>query len=358
MKKVILAVPFLLVATGALAQVTPAAGHTPPDDTPKFNIGATIFGDYTYFASPSIKDSDNNTIHNSAFNVSRAYVNLFGNLNHWINFRITPDIARETGTGSSLNGSLTFRLKYAFAQFNLDDWTTHGSWIRAGINQTPLVDYEEGIYRYRFQGTTFTEREGYLTSSDAGISGHYVFPGNYGDVHAGYYNGEGYSHTETNNEKAFQIRASLRPMPLGGIWKGLRLTAFIDDDHYVSSAKRTRLVGQVTFESSHFNAGLDAIDAKDQTSVSKSDVEGKGWSVWLNPRLTNGWEALLRHDDTKPNHNISSQKHKRDIVGIAYWFQGLQRAQSALMVDYDRLHQPGFNKPDDTRYGLKMLVNF
>ena len=54
--------------------------------------------------------------------------------------------------------SLVFRIKYAYAQFNLDDWMTRGSWVRLGIQQTPWVDFEEGIYRYRFQGTVFAER--------------------------------------------------------------------------------------------------------------------------------------------------------------------------------------------------------
>ena len=41
----------------------------------------------------------------------------------------------------------------------LDDEGHRGS--RFGIQQTPWVDFEEGIYRYRFQGTVFAEREGY-----------------------------------------------------------------------------------------------------------------------------------------------------------------------------------------------------
>lgn len=39
----------VLATVPLCAQVTPAAGYTPPDDTPAFKIGATIFGDYTYF---------------------------------------------------------------------------------------------------------------------------------------------------------------------------------------------------------------------------------------------------------------------------------------------------------------------
>ena len=90
-------------------------------------------------------------------------------------------------------------------QVNLDEWTTPGTWVRFGQGHTPYVDYEEGIYRYRFQGTTFPEREGYLTSSDAGASFHYSFPNNYGDVHTGIYNGEGYHAPEANNQPSLQI---------------------------------------------------------------------------------------------------------------------------------------------------------
>src|SRR2546426_3543816 len=93
------------LATGAYAQVTPAAGYTPPDDTRKFNVGATIFADYTYQESPQIADVDKNSVKLSSFNVSRAYINITGQLNHLLFFRITPDIARETSTTSAISGS-------------------------------------------------------------------------------------------------------------------------------------------------------------------------------------------------------------------------------------------------------------
>src|SRR5258708_6396207 len=139
--------PFLkpLVCTIALFGSIAVSAQTPPAppapasaDAPSIKIGATIFADFTYVAAPASKDSDGNTIHPDSFNVSRAYLNVTGQLNHYLSFRITPDIARETGSGSSLNGSQTFRLKYAFAQLNLDDWTTKGSWVRLGLPPTPL----------------------------------------------------------------------------------------------------------------------------------------------------------------------------------------------------------------------------
>src|SRR4249919_3988990 len=120
----------MLAPAALYAQVTPAAGYTPPDDTPVIRVGATIFADYTYNQDPTSKDADGNTIHADGFNVARSYINVTGNISHLIAFRITPDITRESGTGSSLNGSYTFRLKYAYAQINLDQWMTRGSWVR------------------------------------------------------------------------------------------------------------------------------------------------------------------------------------------------------------------------------------
>src|SRR5215208_1590033 len=166
-------------AVPGAAQVTPAAGYTPPDDTPAIKVGVTIFADYTFNQKPKIKDADGNEVTLNQFQVGRSYINVTGNISHNIAFRITPDIARETGVGSSLNGSYVFRIKYAFAQFTLDDWTTKGSWVRLGIQQTPWVDFMEGIYRYRFQGTVFSEREGFLSSSDAGASFHTNLASNY-----------------------------------------------------------------------------------------------------------------------------------------------------------------------------------
>ena len=83
----------------ASAQVTPAAGYTPPDDTPSIKVGATIYADYTYTESPKGTDADGNTFNPSGFNVTRSYINVTGNISHIVAFRITPDVTRETFVG-------------------------------------------------------------------------------------------------------------------------------------------------------------------------------------------------------------------------------------------------------------------
>src|SRR5262245_51774442 len=91
------ALGFILWNAGpSYAQVTPAAGYTPPDDTPSIRVGATIYFDYTYQDLPKATDGDKNSISPNQFNVARSYINVTGNINHIVAFRITPDITRDT----------------------------------------------------------------------------------------------------------------------------------------------------------------------------------------------------------------------------------------------------------------------
>jgi hypothetical protein len=351
----------LLVARVAPAQVTPAAGYTPPDDTPSITIGAVIFADYTYTDSPKATDADGNSYNPSAFNVSRAYINITGNVTHNLAFRVTPDITRETFAGPAVSGSLVYRIKYAFAQYSLDDRMTKGSWVRLGIQQTPYVDLIEGIYRYRFQSTVFVEREGFLTSSDAGVSFHTNFAKNYGDVHVGVYNGEGYSKPEGNNQPAFQVRGTFRPFATRApLLRGLRLTGFYDADNYMKNDPRKRGVFAVTFEHKYVNAAYEYLHSDDQVSKSVNKVKGDGYSFWFTPRSSIGLEGLFRYDHYAPDNSIGNRERSRTIVGVAYWFKHQRTPTTAIMLDYDGAGFDNFTPPlpDQRKIAVHALVNF
>jgi hypothetical protein len=369
---------WLIGAGVARAQVTPAEGYTPPDDTPSVKVGGTIFADYTYQLLPTSKDADGNTIHPNAFNLARAYINVTGQISHLISFRITPDVVRVgTITGADgkpvglpgVSGTLTYRLKYAYGQLNLDDLANtpwgkleqwKGSWIRLGMQQTPYVDFQEAIYRYRFQGTIFVDREGFLTSSDLGASAHLVFPGNYGDLHVGGYNGEGYTAPEANDQKAIQARVTLRPAPMIPILKGLRLTGFYDWDHYVRDARKERGVIEATFENPCINAGATYLRAKDQNaSASVTEVIAEGYSAWITPRTNFGLEALIRYDYLKPKLG-TAQRKDRLIAGPAYWFPVKGNVAAAILLDYEQVRYRNFApaRPKEERYAVHTLFNF
>jgi hypothetical protein len=344
-------------ATAAHAQVTPAAGYVPPDDTQSVKVGAVIYYDYTFQKSPKSIDAAGHLFSPNGFNDVRTYINVTGNISHRLSFRITPDISRETNTASSLSGSLEFRLKYGFAQFNLDDWTGKWkqTWVRLGIQQTPYIDFQEGIYRYRFQGTIFAEREGTgngtspssgMPSADAGASFHTNLPNNYGDVHVALLNGEGYGKAEANNQKALQLRGTLRPFATAPslVARGLRVTGFYDADHYVQDGERRRAIFNSTFEHRYFNAGFDYLDEKDQTLPTAALIHGRGWSFYVTPFFKekgNGPELLIRYDRITPNVGVDATR-ERTIAGFAYWFPHPGgTATACLLLDFEQVKFTG-----------------
>jgi hypothetical protein len=376
---VLLAVLLSLAAVGrADAQVTPAAGYTPPDDTPSIKIGAVIFADYTYQQKPTAKDAAGNEINPNSFNVTRAYINVTGNISHLVGFRVTPDVVRATVPGTTLDGSVTYRLKYAYAQLNLDDWLPKGSFVRLGMQQTPFIDSIEGIYRYRFQGTLFTEREGYMSSADLGVSFRTTFPNNYGDVHVGVYNGEGYSRPEANDQKAVMFRVGFKPLPRHRVLRTLRLQGFWTWDHYMKNAVRDRAVFNTTFEHPWVHVGFDYISTSDKTSSAPTNgvdlnptLEGDGWSFWLTPKkgFTNGSsiEALFRYDHTKPGGTASATAvaspdglSRRTIGGVAYWFPKQGNVNAAVMLDIENLTFSNWTpaRPTQQRLFVHSLISF
>src|SRR5262249_15938169 len=340
---------------------------------------------FTLQTDPNVNDANGKSIERNAFDVSRAYINITGQISHLIAFRITPDITRQSGivNGSQVTSdSLVYRIKYAYAQFNLDDWMTRGSWVRFGIQQTPWVDFDEGIYRYRFQGTTFVERQPLLTtfsSSDAGVSFHYNLPSNYGDVHLGVYNGENYQRVEVSDQKGFEFRGTIRPLAAGPpMLRGVRGHLVYYNDNYQSGNERRRVMGNVTFEHKFLNAEYDYLSAKDQTLATNPVIESNGWAFWATPRYPyeNGSsiEALLRYDHFVPNTSsafappasapspttpFKDQHQNRSIIGAAYWFPHQGNVSTAILFDYDGQHFDNITTPAAVKtFSLHGLVNF
>jgi hypothetical protein len=336
-------------------------------------VGAVIFWDYTFQAAPDATDAAGNTISPNSFNVARAYLNVTGNISHIVSYRITPDInsTRFTLAGNNMDGSLVFRLKYAYAQMSLTDWTGRwtGTYVRAGMQQTPFIDYQESIYRYRFQGTVFTERDAGMSSADAGISFHSNLPNSYGDFHVGLYNGENYNKPEVNDQKALMVRGTLRPFPTGSaLARGVRVTGFHIADKVVKDAERNKTVLNVALEQRRFNASLDVlVNREDRSLPANNVVEQDGYSVFVTPFFQekgNGWEMLLRYDSVRPAKNaatFSDRRQNRTIVGLAYWFPHPGgNGTSAIMLDYEGVRTSGFEAAPakQDRIFVHGLINF
>jgi hypothetical protein len=356
----------------------PAAAPAAPDDTPSIKLGVSLFADYSYQQQPTSTDAAGNVINPNSFNITRSFVNVTGNISHLVAYRVTTDATRETGTGSSLNGNMTVRLKFAYAQIALDDWLPKDSWIRFGMIQTPLLETLESVYRYRFQGTTYTEREGYMVSGDFGVSFHTTLPKDYGDVLVGVYNGDGYTKAEANDQKVLTVRLGVRPFPHHSLLKGWRVQGYVYRDAYMKDADRNRAILNTTFEHRYVNGGFDYLAASDKSSSVLTNgvdlnptLEGRGWSLWVTPKkpLARGAsvEAFLRYDHTKPGGTVSAGAitspdglNERFIGGAAYWFPRKSGVSAALLLDVERVTYTNWTpaRTNQQKVCLHTLVSF
>ncbi len=175
-------------------------------------------------------------ISTNRFQITRGYVTLKFRPTDWFHARITLDQHQDD------SGDWKVRLKYLYAQFILP-WESRiltNPSLEVGLVHNPWFDYEEHINRYRAEGPMFIERNEVLNSADMGLTFGVLlgrrldkayrekvnpkYPGEFGSIQMGIYNGGGYHAWEVNENKVFMTRESIRP--LGSWFPNLQLTHF------------------------------------------------------------------------------------------------------------------------------------
>jgi hypothetical protein len=188
----------------------------------------------------------------------------------------------------------------------------------------------------------FSEREGLIPgSADFGVGYFSSLPGNYGEFHAGVYNGEGFARGETNKYKSVQGRFTLRPLPGRGWANGFRVSAFYSAGWYTADGPRHVGIVMGSYEHPHLVATVERVGATDNpTPLTTPDAHRSGWSVFLEPRQgATGWAGIARVESFDPDRNLSDNSHLRVIGGGGYWF-ALNRVRIGLVgtdeqVNYD-----------------------
>lgn len=292
----------------------------------------------------------------NAFDVTRAYLNINAQVSPNVRFRFTPDVRRAAD--GSLAGTLIVRVKYAFAQF--DNVTPRG-WIRLGMHQTPWLDFEESINRYRVQGQMFAEREGLIPgSADFGAGYFTPLPKGYGEIQAGVYNGEGYAQAETNKYKSVQGRVTVRPLPKRGIWNGLRISGFYNAGWYAADRPRRLGIVMGSFEHPHLIATVQHVAATENpVPGAAANTERSGNSGFVEVRQgASGWAGLARIDAFDPNTNVTSNSQRRVIAGGGYWFVWA-RSRVGLIATNEQVHYDArAGKPTENRFLLQTHIEF
>jgi hypothetical protein len=268
--------------------------------------------------------------HLSAFDITRAYINVVGKFTDGVGVRVTPDIYRVA------DGSLAFRLKYAYAT-----WTPEKSPITAkfGLIHTPWLDWEEALWDYRMQGSMAMERfrsaagAGYLSSADfgAGVDGKFGY--DKVNFQIGAYNGEFYSKPEGDSYKDIEARASVRVLETDDHSRvgGLRVTGYAGIGSPTGGGRRNRYIGMVSYKSKLLTLAGEYGRARDRLDnlppvtgtptppapVPLTDSDVFSFFGVLNvPGKKVG--IIGRYDLQKPDVNLADNKQERLIAGVSY----------------------------------------
>ena len=332
------------------SQPPPPAATNPTSPEPQYPIIRVGMLSYLqYDVEAEHRDWFNN------FDVTRVYLNINAQVARNLRFRFTPDIRRIND--GSLAGSLVARVKYAFAQ--IDNVTPHG-WIRLGAHQTPWLDFEESIDRYRVQGTMFAEREGLIPgSSDFGVSYFTPLPGGFGEVQGGVFNGEGYAQAEANKYKSAQVRVTVRPFPKAALAKGLRVSGFYNAGWYAAERPRRLAIVMGSFEHTHLVTTMQVLKAAERpTPADARDFDRSGWSIFAEPRQgPSGFAGLIRYDAFDPDDAVGANELGRLIAGGAYWFVW-PRARVGVVLANEQVRYDLATRADENRWLLQMHIDF
>lgn len=336
----------------ALAQTAqPPAAQTPAAQEPAYPIVTVgVLSYLQYDAELKNRDGFN------AFDVTRSYINIVADVAKNVRVRITPDVKRITD--GSLAGSLAFRVKYAFAEF--DHVLGDKSWLRLGVHQTPWLDFEESINRYRVQGLMFAEREGLIPGSgDFGLGYFTPLPAGYGEINVGVYNGEGFGRAEANKFKSFQGRGTVRPLPNAPVAKGLRLSGFYDLGWYSAGHPRRHGIVMASFEHTHFVGTAQWLVGTDRPESLAVAAHPRGASVFTEIRQgLEGWAVIARVDRFDPDRSTPDNSDRRIIAGVAYWLKWSKSRVGFVVNDEDVRYDAGQPKPNENRFLFQTHLQF
>lgn len=222
-------------------------------DNGKIKLGTTFFGLYRYYAKTGFGPQTLTLLNTpgpgnagfNSFDVDRTYINFEFSPTDALTFRVTPNIYRQfssatgvklgstSGTGSTENGNLVLRLKYAYVDYNKPFANSEAfgkDKLTFGQQQQPLTDWEEGLYGYRFVNLTPWNYLS-LSSTYPGIKLHgpVMFNGKqYLDYEVGAFNDQSFHAYETGDKKQVMGRLSFYPMGAISKYQGLGFTGFVD----------------------------------------------------------------------------------------------------------------------------------
>jgi len=322
----------------------------------------------------SYQDGESSGADYSKFVLKRGYFTVKKTVLPWFSARLTTDITQvsDSTEGNSLDGSTALRIKYLYGQFNLPSnaLLTKPN-IEVGQVHMPWLDFEEHVNYFRLQDPMFIERNGILNSADIGITfssllggtmdddyqkrvnSHY--PGRYGSVSFGIYNGGGYHASEKNDNKVFMARLTIRPLP--DVLPGMQLSYFGTTGKGNTSTEPdwTTNLGFISYEHEYVTVtGTYYTGTGKQSGSDENDREG--YSVFAEIKPIKKISIIGRYDNFDPNTDMSNDEADRYIGGVAYMLD--KPHKNMVLLDYETVNYQQDGTPDDNRIQLTLQATF
>lgn len=303
-----------------------------------------------WFLAYQYKDLKDEEI--SQFTLKRSYLTLKHTFNERYSVRFTQDITLDE-EGSDA-GNVEMRLKYCYLNMKLDNFMIfHKPSVEIGLVHRPWLDFEQSINPYRIQGKMFLERVGLLNSADFGFTfmgllggemddkyQEHVntdFPGKYGSISLGVYNGSGYHDLENNKNKTFESRITLRPFHAA--LPGLQFSYFMlyGKGNIESEPDFTIHNLFVSYENKYFTLTNQWYTGKGNSAGTfigpdLNAYDNEGFSLFGEYKFPKyRWTAFARYDffETEQTEAIDNQ---RIIAGIGYYFY--KKSKFVLDLEY------------------------
>jgi hypothetical protein len=310
----------------------------------KLKLSGVIYAYWGIDVAGANPDTDTHVAGNNRFDLTRAYLNVEPQVMKNVWLRITPDLTRVSGTDGNVDGNLALRLKYAYAQF---DEVAPGLAVKAGLQHTAYIDFEDSLWKYRVLGPSAYEYFTKKPSSDLGVGA----IGKHGSGVLEYQvvvsNGEGYTKAERSpaypegDAKYKEVGARVTVAPFAartGPGKGLKLTGFgqygIDRSVTVDGtrhhAESARYLGLASYEHPLFTVAAGygftrdaAIETTDDVPTSFANVSGRLFTGFGFVNLPAHLRVLGRYDAFDPDADAGGDGQDRVIGGVAYLFSDL-----------------------------------
>lgn len=332
--------PVVAAGPPAVPATAPTAPATAPAALPSWlshvDLSGVAFLFYRYELTDGAKDFN-------TFDVGRMYFRADIRPMEHVKFRMTLDAPGREPTTTVQGGVTTVNkdagkfdvvLKHAYGE--LYDVLVPGLSLKFGMHDLPWVPFVEAIWGYRFQGTVFSDREGYLSSTDLGVAASYVLPGKWVEAYFSLVNGETWSKPEVSKHKDVHGRITLRPLASHKVLSGLSLSVLGAAGRYDSGDDqgRYRFIPQLAFEHKHAAIAVEYLWAQDVpgklvsrhpslANSTDSMVTAGGLSAfaWLDFGMfgvADGLRLMARLDWLDPDTDLDQNSHTREIAGLGY----------------------------------------